>query len=47
MVNSFRYGFRGISDIDLVTALIVILVFNAALFIFCLALLERGTGIRQ
>ena len=47
MVNSFRYGFRGSSDIDLITALIVILVFNAALFIFCLALLERGTGIRQ
>ncbi|MEM7565065.1 MAG: ABC transporter permease, partial [Pseudomonadota bacterium] len=47
MVNSFRYGFRGISDIDLGPAMLVILVFNIALFIICLALLERGTGIRQ
>jgi ABC-2 type transport system permease protein len=47
MVNSFRYGFRGTTDIDLMTALVVILVFNAALFVFCLTLLQRGTGIRQ
>ncbi len=47
MVNSFRYGFRGSSDIELWTALAVIVAFIAALFVFCLALLERGTGIRQ
>ncbi len=47
MVNSFRYGFRGSSDIELWTALAVILAFIVALFVFCLALLERGTGIRQ
>ena len=47
MVNSFRYGFRGSSDIELTTALTVILIFNLLLFFFCLALLERGTGIRQ
>ncbi len=47
MVNSFRYGFRGSSDIDLGTALAVILVFIAVLFAICLSLLERGTGIRQ
>ncbi len=47
MVNSFRYGFRGISDIDLGIALLVILVFIAVLFTVCLVLLERGTGIRQ
>jgi len=47
MVNSFRYGFRGTSDIDLGTALAVIGVFIAVLFTFCLVLLERGTGIRQ
>jgi len=47
MVNSFRYGFRGASDIELSTALIVILFFNAALFIVSLVLLERGTGTRQ
>jgi len=47
MVNSFRYGFRGSSDIELGTALAVILVFIAVLFGICLTLLERGTGIRQ
>ncbi len=47
MVNSFRYGFRGSSDIDLVTALVVILFFIVLLFGVCLTLLSRGTGIRQ
>ena len=47
MVNSFRYGFRGSSDIELITALVVILAFNAVLFAVCLTLLRRGTGIRQ
>jgi len=47
MVNSFRYGFRGISDIELGTALAVIGVFIAVLFAICLSLLERGIGIRQ
>jgi ABC-2 type transport system permease protein len=47
MVNSFRYGFRGASDIELGTALAVILVFIALLFAICLTLLERGIGIRQ
>jgi ABC-2 type transport system permease protein len=47
MVNSFRYGFRGSSDIDLSTALLVILFFIALLFSVSLVLLSRGTGIRQ
>jgi ABC-2 type transport system permease protein len=47
MVNSFRYGFRGSSDIDLLTAIIVILFFIALLFTISLTLLSRGTGIRQ
>ncbi|HKJ50581.1 MAG TPA: ABC transporter permease [Gammaproteobacteria bacterium] len=47
MVNSFRYGFRGTSDIELGTALAVIGIFIAILFAACLTLLERGTGIRQ
>ena len=47
MVNSFRYGFRGSSDIDLSTAILVILFFIAALFSICLVLLSRGTGIRE
>jgi ABC-2 type transport system permease protein len=47
MVNSFRYGFRGSSDIELGAALAVIGVFIAILFAVSLTLLERGTGIRQ
>ena len=47
MVNSFRYGFRGSSDIDLLTAILVILFFIALLFSVNLLLLSRGTGIRQ
>lgn len=47
MVNSFRYGFRGISDIELGPAIAVILFFILVLFAICLTLLNRGTGIRQ
>jgi ABC-2 type transport system permease protein len=47
MVNSFRLGFRGTSDIELTTALGVILFFIILLFIICMTLLERGTGIKQ
>jgi ABC-2 type transport system permease protein len=47
MVNSFRLGFRGSSDIELVTALGVIVFFIALLFVICMILLERGTGIKH
>jgi len=47
MVNSFRFGFRGVSDIGLGTAIMVILFFIVILFVFCMTLLERGTGIRH
>jgi ABC-2 type transport system permease protein len=47
MVNSFRYGFRGSSDIELLPAILVILFFISVLFATCLVLLARGTGIRQ
>jgi ABC-2 type transport system permease protein len=47
MVNSFRHGFRGTSDIELSTALGVILIFIILLFIICMTLLERGTGIKN
>jgi ABC-2 type transport system permease protein len=47
MVNSFRFGFRGVSDIDLTTALLVNLFFITLLFVFSLWLLKRGIGIRQ
>ena len=47
MVNSFRFGFRGVSDIGLGTAIMVILFFIVILFAFCMTLLKRGTGIRH
>jgi ABC-2 type transport system permease protein len=46
MVNSFRFGFRGASDIELSTSIGVILFFIVVLFSICMILLERGTGIK-
>lgn len=46
MVNGFRYGFIGVSDIAPVTAIAVLLVFNAAFFVLAWWLLRRGTGTR-
>jgi len=47
MVNAMRYGMLGVSDIDLVTAFSIIILFVAALFSFCLYLLNSGKGIRS
>ena len=47
MINSFRYGMIGTSDINLSTALIIIVCFNVALFSYAMHLLNRGIGIRQ
>jgi len=47
MVNAFRYGILGTSDIDIYTAFAIIFVLITGLFLFSLWLLERGTGIRQ
>ena len=46
MVNTFRYGFLGISDIGLWTAYTIMVVFTGGLFVFALGLLNRGVGIR-
>ncbi|MCF6281822.1 MAG: ABC transporter permease [Candidatus Polarisedimenticolaceae bacterium] len=47
MINAFRYGVLGISDIDIATALTIIISFIVALVIFSLYLLDRGIGIKQ
>ena len=47
MVNAFRYGLLGVSDIGLVWAFTLIVGFTAALFALALTLLNRGVGIRQ
>jgi len=46
MVNAFRYGIIGVSDIDLVTAFSIIILFIIGLFWWSLQLLNKGKGIR-
>ncbi len=46
MINAFRFGFLGISDIDLTTAFIIIILFITGLFFFALRLLNKGVGIK-
>jgi ABC-2 type transport system permease protein len=46
MVNAFRYGFLGVSDISLATSYTIIIAFIITLFLFGLHLLKKGHGIR-
>lgn len=46
MVNGFRYGILGVSDIPLVACYAIISLFIAVLFVWSLYLLRRGVGIR-
>ena len=46
MINSFRLGVLGISDVGLSTALSVLVGFFVVLFLVCLYLLNKGIGIR-
>jgi ABC-2 type transport system permease protein len=46
MVNGFRYGMLGVSDVGLVQAYSVIFIAGVLLFVWCLILLKRGTGLR-
>lgn len=47
MVNAFRYGILGVSDVGLVKAYLLILVFVFLLGSYCLYLLNRGIGLRS
>ena len=46
MVNAFRYGILGITDINVTWALVMILLFTIILFMINLILLRKGIGIR-
>ncbi|MCA1778541.1 MAG: ABC transporter permease [Xanthomonadaceae bacterium] len=46
MVNGFRYGMLGVSDVPVSAAFGIILVFVAVLGTVCVTLLKRGTGLR-
>ncbi len=47
MVNAFRYGFLGVSDVDVRFAYAMMIGAAALLFTSCVWLLNRGTGIRD
>lgn len=47
MVNAFRYGFLGISDVNIVTAFLVIGFFIATLFTVAMVLISKGIGLRS
>ena len=46
MINAFRYGLLGVTDIDLTMAFVIILLFITGLFLFALQLLRKGVGIK-
>jgi ABC-2 type transport system permease protein len=47
MVNAFRYGILGTSDIDIGVAYAILFIFVVLLFFVCLQLMNRGVGIRE
>lgn len=47
MVNAFRYGFLGVSDVDLTFAFSMIVTFVVVFFSIAMYLINKGTGIRS
>jgi ABC-2 type transport system permease protein len=47
MVNAFRYGFLGVSDVEIGSAFALMLVAVIVLFATVVTLMNRGTGIRE
>ena len=47
MVNAFRHGILGRSDIDISHAYMMLFVFIVVLFTICVTLMNRGVGIRE
>ncbi len=47
MVNAFRFGILGTSDISIVHAYVILLAFVVVLFSGCMYLMQRGIGIRE
>ncbi|MBD1576567.1 MULTISPECIES: ABC transporter permease [Vibrio] len=47
MVNAFRYGFLGVSDVGIVTSFSVLFVFIAALYAVAYGLISKGIGLRS
>ena len=47
MVNAFRHGFLGTSDVDPGLAFLIMGAFTAAMYAIVVVLMNRGTGIRE
>ncbi len=47
MVNAFRHGFLGTSDVDLRLAFLIMAGFAVVMFAVVVTLMNRGTGIRE
>ena len=47
MVNAFRYGMLGVSDIDIATAYGITILFVVVLLAVSIYLIDRGVGIRE
>jgi len=47
MVNAFRYGILGVSDVNVLYAFMMLVIFTVVLFLFSLFLLRRGKGLRH
>lgn len=47
MVNAFRYGILGYSDVPVLTSLLALTGLTALLYVVALRLLARGTGMRE
>ena len=47
MVNAFRYGFLGVTDLPVGVAVAVMLVCGLVLFLTVMGLLARGVGMRD
>lgn len=47
VVNGFRYGILGVSDVDVTFSFSMILLFTIVAFAYCMHLLNTGTRLRQ
>ncbi|CAM4070913.1 MULTISPECIES: ABC transporter permease [Vibrio] len=47
MVNAFRYGFLGVSDVGIVSSFTVLIIFVAVLFAIAYRLVDKGIGLRS
>lgn len=46
MINGFRYGFLGVTDINIISGLVILVVFVGVLFLLNVYLVHKGFGIR-